>query len=66
MLYELSCFSSWVAAENACTIALGQQKSSKAYYRRAKARKMQGRIDEAELGIVIYDHNSLPPTLRLI
>jgi hypothetical protein len=42
---------SWGEAELACTIALGQQRSSKAYYRRAKARKMLGRIDEAEQGI---------------
>jgi len=38
----------WKEAEAACTTALGQQKSSKAYYRRAKARKMLGRVDEAE------------------
>lgn len=44
-------FNSWKEAEAACTTALGQQKSSKAYYRRAKARKMLGRIDEAEQGI---------------
>ncbi|KAH7884830.1 hypothetical protein F5I97DRAFT_1507880 [Phlebopus sp. FC_14] len=37
----------WIEAENACTTALGQHRSIKAYYRRAKARKMMGRIDEA-------------------
>ncbi|EPQ53962.1 hypothetical protein GLOTRDRAFT_139413 [Gloeophyllum trabeum ATCC 11539] len=37
----------WMEAEDACTIALGQHKSSKGYFRRAKARAMQGRIEDA-------------------
>ncbi|KAJ8517080.1 hypothetical protein ONZ45_g5687 [Pleurotus djamor] len=40
----------WMAAEKACTLALGQHRSSKGYYRRAKARKMQGKVDEAIKG----------------
>ena len=37
-------------AEESCTVALGQQKSTKAYWRRAKARKMMNRFEEAEQG----------------
>jgi len=38
----------WMQVEKACTVALGQQKSTKAYWRRAKARKMMNRIEDAE------------------
>jgi len=38
---------SWIAAEKACDAALSQHRSGKGYWRRAKARKMLGRIDEA-------------------
>ena len=34
-------------AEKACTKALTQHKSSKGYYRRARARKMLGQRDDA-------------------
>jgi len=34
-------------AEKACTKALGQHRSSKGYFRRARARRMMGREDEA-------------------
>ncbi|KAF9231129.1 hypothetical protein BU15DRAFT_56546 [Melanogaster broomeanus] len=37
----------WIEAENACTTALSQHRSIKGYYRRAKARRMIGRTDEA-------------------
>ncbi|TFK50192.1 hypothetical protein OE88DRAFT_332467 [Heliocybe sulcata] len=37
----------WMEAEIACNLALGQHKSSKGYYRRAKARAMQGRVEDA-------------------
>ncbi|KAF8526280.1 hypothetical protein BU17DRAFT_74187 [Hysterangium stoloniferum] len=37
----------WSAAERACTIALGQHKSTKGYWRRAKARKMLNRPGDA-------------------
>ncbi|KAL0948651.1 hypothetical protein HGRIS_010455 [Hohenbuehelia grisea] len=37
----------WIEAEQACTTALGQHRSGKGYYRRAKARKMLGRHEEA-------------------
>lgn len=37
----------WIAAEKACDAALGQHRSGKGYWRRAKARKMLGRTDEA-------------------
>jgi len=37
----------WMATEKACDAALLQHKSSKGYWRRAKARKMLGRVDEA-------------------
>ncbi|THH09153.1 hypothetical protein EW145_g2205 [Phellinidium pouzarii] len=39
--------SSWIAAEKACNIALAQHRSGKGYWRRAKARRMQGRTVEA-------------------
>jgi len=38
---------SWIAAEKACDAALNQHRSGKGYWRRAKARKMLGRIDDA-------------------
>lgn len=41
---------SWIAAEKACNIALLQHKSGKGYWRRAKARRMQGRTIEAVKG----------------
>ncbi|KAH0833443.1 hypothetical protein J3R83DRAFT_12558 [Lanmaoa asiatica] len=44
-LRQLSC--SWIEAENACSKALGQHRSIKGYYRRAKARRMIGRTEEA-------------------
>ncbi|KAF6759769.1 hypothetical protein DFP72DRAFT_805962 [Ephemerocybe angulata] len=37
----------WMEAEKACTRALSQHRSSKGLFRRAKARQMQGKIDEA-------------------
>ncbi|KAI0706424.1 hypothetical protein C8Q76DRAFT_749579 [Earliella scabrosa] len=37
----------YVEAEKACNLALGQHKSVKGYWRRAQARKAQGRIEEA-------------------
>ncbi|PFH48481.1 hypothetical protein AMATHDRAFT_65415 [Amanita thiersii Skay4041] len=37
----------WIEAEQACTKALSQHKSGKGYYRRARARKMLNRADEA-------------------
>ncbi|CAA7267517.1 unnamed protein product [Cyclocybe aegerita] len=37
----------WIEAEKACTKALQQHRSSKGLYRRARARKMLGRPDEA-------------------
>ncbi|KAF9262423.1 hypothetical protein L218DRAFT_960239 [Marasmius fiardii PR-910] len=39
--------SNWIEAEKACTKALGQHRSGKGLFRRAKARKMLGREDEA-------------------
>ncbi|PAV16057.1 amidase family [Pyrrhoderma noxium] len=39
--------SNWAEAEKACNVALSQQRSCKGYWRRAKARRMQGRIIEA-------------------
>jgi hypothetical protein len=41
---------SWIEAEQACTKALGQHRSGKGYYRRAKARKMLGHADDAMKG----------------
>ncbi|KAF8340492.1 uncharacterized protein EI90DRAFT_3035761 [Cantharellus anzutake] len=38
----------WMQAEKACGVALRQQKSTKAYWRRARARKMMGRLAESE------------------
>jgi hypothetical protein len=38
-------------AESACTKALTQHRSGKGYFRRARARKMLGRTDEAIRGI---------------
>ncbi|OBZ72562.1 RNA polymerase II-associated protein 3 [Grifola frondosa] len=37
----------YINAEKACDMALGQHKSLKGHWRRAQARKLQGRIDEA-------------------
>ncbi|CAL1715752.1 unnamed protein product [Somion occarium] len=37
----------WIEAEQACDAALGQHKSVKGHWRRAQARKAQGRIDDA-------------------
>ncbi|KAF9650173.1 hypothetical protein BDM02DRAFT_3112382 [Thelephora ganbajun] len=37
----------WMSTEQACNAALLQHMSSKGYWRRAKARKMLGRVDEA-------------------
>ncbi len=48
-------------AEESCTVALGQQKSTKAYWRRAKARKMMNRFEEAEQGEL-----GLCPTIRIV
>ena len=42
---------SWAEAEKACNVALSQQRSCKGYWRRAKARRMQGRIIEAVKGV---------------
>ncbi|KAK7055910.1 Acetamidase Formamidase [Favolaschia claudopus] len=42
--------SSWMEAEAACTKALAQHRSGKGYFRRARARKMLGRNDEAIRG----------------
>ncbi|KAF7317330.1 hypothetical protein HMN09_00468700 [Mycena chlorophos] len=39
--------SNWIEADAACTKALSQHRSVKGYFRRAKARKMLGRTDEA-------------------
>ncbi|KAJ6578078.1 hypothetical protein B0H19DRAFT_575094 [Mycena capillaripes] len=39
--------SNWMEAEAACTKALTQHRSGKGYFRRARARKMLGRTDEA-------------------
>ncbi|GLB44776.1 putative tetratricopeptide repeats [Lyophyllum shimeji] len=39
--------SNWMEAEKACTKALSQHRSSKGYYRRARARRMLNRPDEA-------------------
>ena len=41
---------SWMDAEKACTKALTQHKSSKGYYRRARAWKMLGQSDDALKG----------------
>ena len=41
---------SWMEAEKACTKALSQHRSGKGYFRRAKARKMMGRTEEAIRG----------------
>ncbi|TDL25853.1 hypothetical protein BD410DRAFT_896049 [Rickenella mellea] len=37
----------WMQAEKACNLALSQHKSGKGYWRRAKARRMMGRIADA-------------------
>ncbi|KAG5652610.1 hypothetical protein H0H81_004392 [Sphagnurus paluster] len=37
----------WMEAEKACSKALSQHRSSKGYFRRARARRMQNRPDEA-------------------
>lgn len=42
---------SWGAAERACTVALGQHKSTKGYWRRAKARRMLNRPEDAARGL---------------
>ncbi|KAF8124798.1 hypothetical protein EV363DRAFT_701277 [Boletus edulis] len=39
--------SNWIEAEDACSKALSQHRSIKGYYRRAKARRMMGRTEEA-------------------
>ncbi|KAG2107202.1 uncharacterized protein F5147DRAFT_698018 [Suillus discolor] len=39
--------SDWLEAEEACTKALGQHRSIKGYYRRSKARRMLGKLDDA-------------------
>ncbi|PAV16026.1 RNA polymerase II associated 3 [Pyrrhoderma noxium] len=39
--------SNWAEAEKACNVALSQQRGCKGYWRRAKARRMQGQIIEA-------------------
>ncbi|KAJ7650913.1 hypothetical protein FB45DRAFT_730401 [Roridomyces roridus] len=39
--------SNWMEAESACTRALSQHRSGKGYFRRARARTMLGRADEA-------------------
>lgn len=44
-------FLRWMEAEKACEAALGQHKSVKGHWRRAQARKAQGRIDEAVKGM---------------
>lgn len=41
---------SWMAAEKACNLALSQHRSGKGYWRRAKARRMLGRMSEAMKG----------------
>lgn len=41
---------SWIEAEKACTSALGQHRSSKGYYRRARARRMRNRTEDAIRG----------------
>lgn len=43
-------FVSWMEVEKACCKALAQHKSSKGYYRRARARKMLNRTDDAIKG----------------
>ncbi|THU78754.1 hypothetical protein K435DRAFT_46250 [Dendrothele bispora CBS 962.96] len=40
----------WIKAEEACTKALTQHRSPKGYFRRAKARKMLGRTEDAARG----------------
>ena len=47
--------SSWIEAEKACTNALGQHRSSKGYYRRARARRMLNRTEDAIKGT--QDHS---------
>ena len=47
---RLLTFVSWMEAEKACTMALTQHKSSKGYYRRARARRMLNRTEEAIKG----------------
>ncbi|KAG9316137.1 hypothetical protein JVU11DRAFT_3814 [Chiua virens] len=39
--------SNWIEAENACSKALSQHRSIKGYYRRARARRMMGRTEDA-------------------
>ncbi|KAL1734771.1 hypothetical protein EV714DRAFT_268492 [Schizophyllum commune] len=39
--------SNWMEAEKACTLSLGQHRSGKGYFRRARARRMLNRTDEA-------------------
>ncbi|KZW03641.1 hypothetical protein EXIGLDRAFT_600482 [Exidia glandulosa HHB12029] len=39
--------SQWVQAEHACTVALDQHRSSKGFWRRARARRMQRKHDDA-------------------
>ena len=50
---------SWIEAEKACSKALQQHRSSKGLYRRARARRMLGRTEEAIGGIVSSTSNPL-------
>lgn len=59
-------------AEAACDKALSQHKSGKGYFRRARARKMQGHVDGAIKGAEVYNtlcwkrmHSQLPLSLVL-
>ncbi|KAJ6567496.1 hypothetical protein B0H10DRAFT_2111402 [Mycena sp. CBHHK59/15] len=47
--------SNWMEAEAACTKALTQHRSGKGYFRRARARKMLGRTEEAIRGMSLTD-----------
>ena len=49
---------SWIEAEKACSKALQQHRSSKGLYRRARARRMLGRSEEAIQGISSSIHCS--------
>ncbi|CAK5264353.1 unnamed protein product [Mycena citricolor] len=49
--------SNWMAAEAACSKALSQHHSCKGYFRRARARKMLGRHDEAIRGSSLSSHS---------
>jgi hypothetical protein len=41
----------WMEAEKTCTGALIQHRSSKGYFRRARSRRMMGKLDEAARGM---------------